>query len=84
MISISIEVLIEPMKLEETIVYLVFWEGAVGTPKMTPVSLSITRRIQSEMQDSWKAIENTIEEEQPLQGDFAALLHENMSAMKLK
>jgi hypothetical protein len=43
-----------------------------------------TKRIQGEMYNSWKAIEDMIEHEQPLQVDFEEILNANMSAMKLK
>jgi len=47
------------------------------------VSRSITARSQSELYDSWKAMEDNVEEEQPLQGEFLDLLNRNMVAMKL-
>eukprot|EP00536_Pseudo-nitzschia_multiseries_P011698 jgi/Psemu1/308434/fgenesh1_kg.411_\ len=42
-----------------------------------------TARIQAELYDSWKAMEEKLEEEQPLQGEFMEHLHRNMVAMKL-
>jgi hypothetical protein len=48
------------------------------------LSRSNTKRIQCEIYNSWKAIEDRIEHEQPLQEDFEEILNANMSAMKLK
>ena len=48
------------------------------------LSRTLTKNIQSELYKSWEAIDGMFEDEQPLQGEFQALLHKNIVAMKLK